>query len=206
MLSQKRPTLYPRHTAWRPRCDHGDLRNPPDRRMVAGFHKSAPLCDCNRDRAALAWLFSSLTRDLYEPNCVSITTSASVRRSYHDLIGPTTHAQCAHRRHAHTTTSQGPRHTLIVPIGDYQRSECELQRCYCNLGATALCIRWYFEWLWVKMNGGWWGEVEGDRISTWWMVGWKLWQLLAFRCQREVRSCSWKGWLVKFLRGQKNLC
>ena len=34
--------------------DHGDLGNPPDRRVIAKYQKNAPLCDCNRDRAALA--------------------------------------------------------------------------------------------------------------------------------------------------------
>ena len=29
------------------------LRRPPDRRVVAGYQKNAPLCDCNRGRAAL---------------------------------------------------------------------------------------------------------------------------------------------------------
>ena len=40
----------------------------------------------------------SLTHDLCEPNCVSTTTSASVRRSYHDLTPPWTRVQCDHRR------------------------------------------------------------------------------------------------------------
>ena len=47
--------LSPRHTGQRPRCDHGDLGNPPDHRVIAGYHKKAPLCDCNKDRAVLAW-------------------------------------------------------------------------------------------------------------------------------------------------------
>ena len=40
----------------------------------------------------------ALTRDLCELNCVSTTTSASVRRSYHDLTAPWTRAQRDHRR------------------------------------------------------------------------------------------------------------
>ena len=45
----------PRHTGWQPRCNHGDLGNPPDCHVVAGYLKNTPLCDCNRDCATLAW-------------------------------------------------------------------------------------------------------------------------------------------------------
>ena len=87
--------LSPRHTGRRPRCDHGDLGNPPDRRVVAGYQKNAPLCDCNKDRAALSRRSGAR---LCEPNCASTATSASVRRSYHDLTAPRTRVQCDHRR------------------------------------------------------------------------------------------------------------
>ena len=40
----------------------------------------------------------ALTRDLCEPNCVSTMTSASVWRSYHDLMASWKRAQCDHRR------------------------------------------------------------------------------------------------------------
>ena len=46
--------LSPRHTGRRPRRDHGDLGNPPDRGVVARYQENAPLCYCNRDHAALA--------------------------------------------------------------------------------------------------------------------------------------------------------
>ena len=74
------PMLSPRHAGRQPRCDHGDVGNPPDRRVVAKYLKNAPLCD------------------LCEPNCPSTTTSASVRRSYHDLTAPRTRARWDHRR------------------------------------------------------------------------------------------------------------
>ena len=47
-----KPPSHRTATTLRPRCDLG---NPPDRPVVARYQKNAPLCDCNRDRAALAW-------------------------------------------------------------------------------------------------------------------------------------------------------
>ena len=86
--------LNPHHTWRRPRCYHGDLGNAPFLCVVARYQKNAPLCHCNRDRAVL----TQCSRDLCEPNCVSTTTSASVRRSYHGLTAPKTCAQCNHQR------------------------------------------------------------------------------------------------------------
>ena len=101
--------LKPRHTGRWPRCDHGDLGNPPDRRVVARYQKNAPLCDCNRDRAALArrsdarplWAQLRFHYDL----CISTTLipwphgaldtrsvrpSATLQRCYYDIGDRTT--------------------------------------------------------------------------------------------------------------------
>ena len=79
----------------RPRCDHGDLRNPPDHRMVAKYQKKTLLCVTATGTVLRS--HGALTRKLCEPNCASTMTSASVRRSYHDLTAPWTRAQCDHR-------------------------------------------------------------------------------------------------------------
>ena len=102
--------------------DHGDLGNPPDRRVIAKYQKNAPLCDCNRDRAALArrsdarplWAQLRFHYDL----CVSTTLiprphgaldtrsvrpSATLQRCYYDigdrttLLGRSHRVCCAHR-------------------------------------------------------------------------------------------------------------
>ena len=63
-----------------------------------------------------------LARDLCVPNCVSTTTSASVRRSYHDLTAPWTRAQCDHRR----------------PYSDATPTQATALRC---LGASVASVR-----------------------------------------------------------------
>ena len=100
----KQHLLSSRHTGLQPCCDHGDLRNPPDCRLVTKYQKNAPLCDCNRDRAALArrsdarplWAQLRFHYDL----CVSTTLiprphgaldtrsvrpSATLQRCYYDI-------------------------------------------------------------------------------------------------------------------------
>ena len=80
--------LSPHHTGRRPRRDHGDLGNPPDRGVVARYQKNAPLCDCNGDRRAT---FVS-----------PIAFPLRPLRQYD----------------AHTTTSRRPEHALSVTTGD----------------------------------------------------------------------------------------
>ena len=76
----------------------------PDRRVVAGYKKNAPLCDCNRDRDALAR--RSDARHFVSPIAFPLRPLR----------------QCD----AHTTASRRPGHALSVTIGDHQRSECDL--------------------------------------------------------------------------------
>ena len=100
--------LSPRHTGRRPRCDHGDLGNPPDRRVVVRYQKNAPLYKCNRDRAALArrsdarplWAQLRFHYDLCANTTLiprphgaldtrSVRPSATLQRCYYDTGDPT---------------------------------------------------------------------------------------------------------------------
>ena len=63
--------------------------------MVAKYQKKALLCVTATGTVLCS--HGDLTRELCEPNCASTMTSASVRRSYHDLTAPWTRAQCDHR-------------------------------------------------------------------------------------------------------------
>ena len=58
--------------------------------------RKTPLCVTPMGTAQRS--HGALTGDLCELNGVSSTTSASVRRSYHDLTAPKTRARCDHRR------------------------------------------------------------------------------------------------------------
>ena len=63
--------------------------------MVAKYQKKTLLCVTATGTVLRS--HGALTRELCEPNCASTMTSASVRRSYHDLTAPWTRAQCGHR-------------------------------------------------------------------------------------------------------------
>ena len=138
--------LSPRHTGRRPCCDHGDLRNPPDRRVVARYQKNAPLCDCNRDRAALArrsgarplWAQLRFHYNL----CVSTTLiplphgsldtrsvwpSATLQRCYYDIGNSTTLLGRSHRVCcAHTAL-------VLRSYGDHLRFTVYLAPFLCKL-------------------------------------------------------------------------
>ena len=140
------PLLSPRHTGQRPCCDHGDLGNPPDRRVVARYQKNIPLCDCNRDRAALArrsdarplWAQLHFHYDL----CVSATLiprphgaldtrsvrpSATLQRCYYDIGDRTTLLGGSHRVcSAHTAL-------VLRSYGDHLRFTVYLAPFLCKL-------------------------------------------------------------------------
>ena len=135
--------LSPRHTRQRPCCDHGDLGNPPDRRVIAGYQINTPLCDCNKDHAALArrsdarplWSQLRFHYDL----CVSATLiprphgaqdthsvrpSATLQRCYYDIGDRTTllgHSRCVCCAH----TASVPR-----SYGEYEVLYLESELCF----------------------------------------------------------------------------
>ena len=142
------PCLSPRHTGWRQRCDHGDLGNPPDRRVVARYQKNAPLCDCNGDRAALArrsdvWPWWAQLRFHYDL-CVSTTLiprphgaldtrsvrpSVTLQRCYYDkgdgttLLGRSRRVCCAHT--ASVRRSYGDHRRFAVYLAPFHgKLEC----------------------------------------------------------------------------------
>ena len=90
----------------------GDLVNPLDRRVVAGYQKNAPLCGCNRDYAALAR--RSGARPLWAQLCF-----------HYDLCVSTTLMPQPHA--AQNTRSVRPSAT----ISDHNTT---LQRCHYDLG------------------------------------------------------------------------
>ena len=137
----------PRHTGRRPCCDHGDLGNPPDRRVVARYQKNAPMCDCNRDRAALARrsdarLFFLAQLRFHYDLCVSTTLiprphgtldtrsvrpSATLQRYYYDIGDRTTLLGRSHRVCCAHTTS------VLLSYGDNLRFTVYLAPVLCKL-------------------------------------------------------------------------
>ena len=137
----------PRHTGRRPCCDHGDLGNPPDRRVVARYQKNAPMCDCNRDRAALARrsdarLFFLAQLRFHYDLCVSTTLiprphgtldrrsvrpSATLQRYYYDKGDRTTLLGRSHRVCCAHTTS------VLLSYGDNLRFTVYLALFLCKL-------------------------------------------------------------------------
>ena len=140
--------LSPRHTGRRPRCDHGDLGNPPDRRVVARYQKNAPLCDCNRYRAALGrrsdarplWAQLRFHNDLCVSttliprphgalNTRSVRPSATLQRCYYDirdrttLLGRSRGVCCAHT--ASVLRSYGDHRRFAVYLAPFHdKLEC----------------------------------------------------------------------------------
>ena len=93
--------------------DHGDLGNPTNRRVVARYQKNVPLCDCNRDRAALAR--RSDAQPLWDQLCFHC-----------DLCASTTLIPRPH----------GALDMRSVP------PSATLQRCYYDIGDPPHCAAW----------------------------------------------------------------
>ena len=102
----------PRHTGRRPRCDHGDLGNPPDRRVVAGA-ALARRSDARTLWAQLPFYYDVCVRATFiprphgahdtrsvRPSATISDQNANLQRCYNGLSDRTTLlASIAHTRH-----------------------------------------------------------------------------------------------------------